>query len=147
MKIQTDISISRPSDSTGEKYIEVRLKDDASHITFATVKVGLADFMEALTGLAHMECETEVRGLEYVGKVREREQASVFISENEYRKITDGLKYYRHTDVLGQWLIDNHSREGWMVDTYLGSQSSIKNVEGGKMLNFSYFRYVEQKDE
>jgi hypothetical protein len=54
------------------------------------------------------------------------------------------LPFIRHKEALAAWLLANHSREGWHMNTYLGSQGSIQYVGGGKKLklNIDYYRYV-----
>jgi hypothetical protein len=140
--LQTTIGISRPSGGRDTEYIEIRLRDEVSGIQFAKVKMNLEDFARAITGLSGVECTTEVVGLQNIGKKREYESASVFISDEDYENVTGAIKWGYRKEALGDWLVDNHNREGWYIDRYLGSQGSIKYVEGGKMLNFGYYRYV-----
>lgn len=142
--LDVQLTISK-RESNDEKYINVNLRDATSGINFAEVKVSLEDFMEALTGLGYVHCKAEVRGLEHLGKKKERERASVVISDDEYAIVTDQIKNYEAIKVaLGNWLKANHSKEGWFVDTYLGSQGSIGHTNsGGRALNFAYYRYVD----
>jgi hypothetical protein len=44
---------------------------------------------------------------------------------------------------LEQWLQDNAQEEGWIIDHYLGSQSSIDHMDGKTFLNYSVHKYVE----
>lgn len=142
MKINPTISIGKVS-GNDEDYMELTIRDEASNISFVKVKVELAEFMKALTGLYDTKCISgEVRGLENVGKIHEYEKAEVFISEAEYKMVTVGVRYEHANEALADWIRENHGREGWFVDGYLGSQSSIAYVEGGKKLRFRYYRYV-----
>lgn len=141
MDIKTNLSISKPSGG-GEAYIEICIQDEASRIAFATVKLGLKDFAEAITGLGGIKCTTEVRGLAFVGKRKEVDRGSVFISDEDYHNLTDTVNYHRREGVLADWLEANATREGWMIGRYLGSRDSIKHVEGGRQINFNYYRYV-----
>lgn len=148
--LDTKITISKRESNKGGKYINIAIKDDVSGICFAEVKISLEDFAEALTGLGYVECKTEVRGLHNIGKEKEYERASVFITDEEYACVladANGSGYDAAKTALGEWLEENHAREGWSIDKYLGSQGSIKYVDDGKMLNFGYYRYIDKSKE
>lgn len=138
------ISLSRPS-GFGPEYITVRIEDRTSSIEFVELRIKLDDFARMMTGLAYVDAEMVTRGLENVGKVREYVRAQVFISDRDYANASKGT-YDESKKGLAKWLVDNHARDGWETDTYLGSQGSIGHVKDGKLLNFGYFRYVDKTD-
>ena len=128
MKIVGEICITRSSN--GQYYI--RLEDSASSRQFVEVKLSAKQFAEAVTGLYTADVEMEVKNLEKVGKQRVREPRCVLCPLDTYDK-----------DALGHWLEENCQEEGWTVDTYLGSQTSIKGVDGGKLLNYNVIKFVD----
>ena len=128
MKIIGEIGITR--DNRGVYYI--RLEDSASSRQFVEVKLTAKQFAEAVTGLYVADVEMSVQHLDKVGKQRVRESRQVLCPLDTYDK-----------DTLAQWLRDNCQEEGWMVEAYLGSQNSIKSVDGGKLLNYAVIKFVD----
>lgn len=68
MKLPGTFGIGRVTSNAEDDYVQIAVRDERSGVTFATLKVTLADFTRALTGLGTTPCELEVRGLENVGK-------------------------------------------------------------------------------
>ena len=130
MKITGEIGITRSSN--GSYYI--RLEDSASSRKFVEVKLTAVQFAEAVTGLYVADVEMEVQNLDKVGKTRVIESRKVLCPLDTHDK-----------DVLAQWLLDNCQEEGWTVNTYLSSQSSVKSVDGGKLLNYNVVKFVDVK--
>ena len=122
------VSISRNS----HDMVSISIVDDASGIEFVDIEMDLATYGATITGLSRQAATGVVRGLEHVGKTLVRESRSIFCplknaSREEQR----------------EWLREHGKEDGWIVDTYLGSQSSVGYVEGGVMLNYSVRKYVE----
>ena len=133
MKLNMKLSISRPS-SGG---INIRIKDDLSHIEFVDASISLEEFAEAVTGLSSRNMVVEVRGLEFVGKKNVTEKRSVMCPIDTYDK-----------NVLKAWLCDNVKEDGWVVNTYLGGQSSVgRNKEGELLLNYSVSKFIEPQGD
>lgn len=128
MKITGDIGVTRSSD----EFYYIRLRDEASCANFLEIKMTAKQFAEAVTGLHISNVEMEVRGLENVGKKRVRETRTVVCPHKTHDK-----------EPLQTWLLNNCQEEGWTIDLYLGSQSSIKSVDGGMQLNYAVYKYVE----
>jgi len=122
------VTISRSSDDK----VRIRFRDQASGIEFAEVALSAEAFGYAVTGLSEQSGTLEVRGLQWVGKKRITER----------RKILCPLKSY-DKKVLSEWLSENGKEDGWIVSTYLGSQSSISHTENGALLNYSVTKYVD----
>jgi len=129
MHINARISISRCSNDT----ITVTLTDDASNIQFVDMSMSMIDYANLITGLSHVRITGEVRGLEHVGKLRVREPRRVVCPLDTYDQST-----------LREWLVTTQAEEGWTIDAYLGSQSSITSHEGQRVLNYAVYKYVEQ---
>lgn len=133
MKIKASISIGRShGDQSDAAPVHITLIDEASRIEFFDGNMKLADFASALLGLSRVEIEGELRGMENVGKKR----------VNESRQIVCPLTTYKR-ETLSQWLRENAKEEGWIVDTYLGSQGSVKSHPDGQLLNYGVTKFIE----
>lgn len=130
MKLLGEICITRSNN--GAYYI--RIEDSASSRQFVELTLTAKQFAEAVTGLYTSDVEMEVQHLDKVGKQRIRQERQVLCPLEDYK-----------TEVLSQWLIDHCQEEGWTLDTYLGSQKSVKSVDGGKLLNYAVIKYVDVK--
>lgn len=142
-QITTKISITRPSYSDDEKRcIKISIKDEASRIQFLTIEIDPADFAEALTGLAEVECKGIVKGLDKVGYSKEADPAVIYITKEEL-DANNILSYSsRHVE---EYVKNNpkYQRDGWHLDHYLRSQGSIiKDTNGNISCKVSYYRYV-----
>ncbi|WOL24316.1 hypothetical protein fHeYen801_106 [Yersinia phage fHe-Yen8-01] len=133
--IPVKLSISRPSYGDGKEVISIQIRDVASQNTVVDVEISYADFAMCLTGLSHVDAVSTFKGLANVGKVRVRESRSV-----EYKG--------SDTKAMSQFLIDNCQEEGWIVEPYLGSQSSKEYLGSGHYrLHYSVVKYVDAPDE
>jgi hypothetical protein len=143
MKINTKLTISRPINSDGGSYINIRIEDCTSGAEFVKLQIGLAEFTEALTGLSYVECAAEVHGLAVVGMKKERERAKILLPKRvgyDRKAIKEYLATYYDPTVFG---------EGWILDQYIGSQGSIVSntdpdtkEEFPNVANVTYYRYV-----
>lgn len=128
MKVECKITISRNSNDK----INITLFDESSRIQFFDGDMLPEDFTKVITGLGYQPIETEVRGLEHVGKkkvVEKRQIPTPFKSWDSQR--------------ASQWLKDNYKEDGWMTDPYLGSQNSVSYKNDGTIaINFSVYKYV-----
>ena len=133
MKTKGKITISRPLYGDGQNSISIEVTDELSGMRFLGVKLSYEAFAEAITGLGYRPCEIETRGLENLGKVRVCQPRSIDVLDIGYGK--EGYQ---------TWLEQNAQEEGWILDTYLGSQNSIQHLPNGmKRLNYSVTQYVE----
>lgn len=127
--MKAKVTISRASDDM----VRIRIRDDASGIEFAEVALSIESYGYVITGLAEQEGSLEVRGLELVGKRRITEQRIIECPLNTYDK-----------GVLVSWLEENAQEQGWILNTYLGSQSSVVRNGDKLILNYSVTKYVEE---
>jgi hypothetical protein len=129
------VTITRSWSTHSDDVITIRIRDEVSNIEFVEAEMSLADFAQAVTGLAFCKCELEVRGLDYIGKKRVREP----------RTIECPLSPYTKREELAQWLREHAQEDGWMLDTYLGSQGSVNFSKDSKgtILNYAVFKYVD----
>lgn len=96
-----NITISRNSRGV----ITISLIEEDSRVEFVEAELTTANFAEALTGLAHVECKLKVRGLDLVGLKREVKEELVPIpsspTESEIKAAfapfeVDGWSGYRN---------------------------------------------------
>jgi hypothetical protein len=127
--MKAKVTISRASDDR----VRIRIRDEASGIEFAEVSLTVEAYGYAITGLSEQEAELSVRGLEWVGKKRVTESRQKVCPLDTCDK-----------DKLSKWLQENAQEEGWILSTYLGSQSSTSRAScGGTLLRYSVTKYVE----
>lgn len=143
-KADVSVRVSKCMNSRGPDTMNLVIEDKVSGIQFLEIEMSMEQFGKLLAGGSLVDMQAELRGLENIGKKREYERASQFITREDYNAITGSLKYDDQKRALGQWLKDNHSRDGWHTETYLGSRDSIRysNNDDGYFLNFAYSRYV-----
>ena len=136
-KLNGTFSVSKTS--TG--VIAITIEDVASGIDFVRIEMKPSQFAEAITGLHGRPGKMEIRGLRYVGKKKEVERAQLRLS----KKSLSRLRIEAHNkEKLEQYLKKTQQKEGWILNSYLGSQSSVSyQGDGGIILNFSYTRYVK----
>lgn len=142
--IQTNIRIGRVQCNREDDYVSLELEDETSGICYATIKLSMEKFGQLIAGAGgRVKVEAELRGLNNIGKKYEYKKGSAFITERDFNAVTENVKYEERQKPLVQWLNANHSLEGWFIAPYLGSRDSIQYADGGKVLNFNYYRYVE----
>lgn len=132
MKIKCNLHIGRPQGGGGPEVMTIEVSDKASHIQFLSLKIPLADFMKALTGQFLNEVAGEVFGLDVVGKTRVVEP----------REIVCPLTTYKQKE-LKEWLEANAQEDGWIVDSYLGSQSSVSRNQDGTLLRYRVHKFID----
>ena len=127
------ITISRRSD----RKIIIQIRDEVSRIKFFDATMTLEDFAEALTGMGEVTMKGEVRGLQYVGKVKE--------SVRRVAEYTGPSTYdYKKQE---EWLKRNCQEEGWLLDSYLGSQGSVYREGDKTYLRYGVYRFVDPTPE
>lgn len=130
--LKAKVTISRVSYHDCEKVV-ISIDDVSSGIQFAELELSAEAFGLAITGLSYREADLTVRGLQYIGKRRVTEK----------RTIECPLTTYDRTK-LESWLRENAQEEGWIVNNYLGSQTSVSYKEGKTFLNYSVTKYVDE---
>lgn len=134
MKIQANISISRNSSDE----MTIRVQDETSRANFLVLTLTPADLMSALTGLAFVDAKSaEVNGLDVVGKKKITERRTAVYPGNSLDS----------KDKMQKWLSKNCMEDGWIIDLYLGSQSSIGRSGDKATLNYSVYRYEAIADQ
>lgn len=79
------LSISYPHGGDRD-YVSIRLRDDASGVTFAEVEVSYEEFTRALSSMAERPCVIETRGCEKIGKTMEIKHVTYDLPAGMYEK-------------------------------------------------------------
>ena len=124
------VSICRVSDGT----IRIAIKDGLSRATFVEAIMTPEAFGNAVTGLAEQDAELEVRGLQYVGKRKITEK----------RQINCPLSAWSERTKLSLWLFNHAQEDGWILNTSLGAQDSVRRTAHDCVLHYSVYKYVEE---
>lgn len=126
-KFDTSISCSR--DSHG--FINIRISDTRAVNAIIEVRLTLEQFAYLVTGMT-TEGQAVARHPERLG----------FVRETKLRSVSCPLETYDKKE-LSQWLVDNCQESGWELDTYLGSQASVKYLPPGEgcILNYRIARW------
>ena len=127
--MKAKVTISRSSDDI----VRISFKEEKSGISFAEVKMTPHDFAMALTGLSMIEADLEVKGLQHVGKTRVIECREIYYPFNTHNR-----------EKMSAWIRENDGGDGWFVNDYLGSQSSIERKGNGYLLRYSVYKYVNE---
>lgn len=134
--------------NSGDGYVSIELDDEKSGIHFLEIRMSYEDFGKLVGSNASVDCKYTVRGLENIGKQHEHKRGSIKMPADVYKKLTSGVEYDERKEPLVQWLMENAKEDGWRISPYLGSRESIvgSGWDGEPItINFSYYRYVDQK--
>lgn len=143
-KLEVDLRVGKVYSNKEDDYMHLTLEDCISGIRFGSIEMSLTDFGKFVTG-TEVTVKGEFTGLKNIGKVREYEKVTLVIPTDTYRQIVEGRGYDEHNSALAAWLVVNHSREGWYVDTYLGSRGSVSgDFDKKTTIKYGYYRYVDK---
>jgi len=118
------VTISRNS----KDMVNIAVKDEISKIRFLELSLTLEDFGWLMTGMSEIKSEGVVKGLQYVGKTK--------VSED---RLVEYPQYLEFNEVgIRAWIEANCQEEGWLLDSYLGSNGSVKNG----VAKYSVYKYV-----
>lgn len=126
-----DISCCR----TNHNKMHIEFKCDKSNTRFLDIVLDLEDFAKLITGAYVSDIPMTVSGLDLVGKTRVRES----------RRVEFPLKTWNR-DEQEKWLVDNCQEDGWILDSYLRSQSSHVTLDGKPYLNYSVYKYIDTEE-
>lgn len=134
------LSVTKTQVSLGKRQLSIVLRDEASRVQFVEITVSLEDFMDCLTGHHLDSVDFEVRNLSWVGKKKVMEK----------RQIVCPLKGFKNSyskTELQEWLLKNAQEEGWIINPFLGSQSSVKWDGDKAILNYTVYKFVDPTPE
>lgn len=132
MKISASLTIGRGSDDL----IRIRIKDEASRVQFAMLSISPHDFAMAVTGLSEIKVDCECNGLDHVGKQKIIEPRTAVYKVSSIDKA-----------FLSAWILENRQEKGWSINSYLGSQGSVTSTDGGMLLRYAVYKYVDEQQK
>lgn len=117
----------------------IELLDEISHIRFAKVQVSPVEFQKALSRIAHVDCDIELRGVEFIGMKRESSNF-MFAQPSWYDDKEDN---YKQLAEYAQKILDKRG-EGWIVQPYFGARDSFtfKN-DGLIVVKANIYRFAQ----
>jgi hypothetical protein len=108
-KLKGQLTIGRTRSSHGPDTIRVSIRDQMSIMEFASIELSLENFSKAITGLAGVDGELEIRGLDRVGKKHECKTEAVDVPYEGY-SLPRGFDF---GPALKAWEVD-----GWEADRH-----------------------------
>lgn len=117
------INISRPSCADGRDVIRITVTDNGSRAEFLELEMDVAEFGLAVTGLSFRPVTFVTRGLSLVGKKRMTQPFLYVVSEDALKE--RGISPYDRKQ-MEAYAKTITPPEGWTLDTYLGSQTSVQ---------------------
>ena len=117
----------------------IEVEDESSGVRFLKINLSAEQFMACLGRLSMVECDIDVRWLDLIGKMRETGKHEFKIPAELY-----GLRYERgtfFTDAL-QELAQSQLTDGWIADSYFGSQGSFFQKDGEQWARVTTRRWV-----
>ena len=133
MIIPGKLTISRWHSSDGDDTIHITLVDGLASIEFAEVSLTPEQFALAITGLGRIVCDMEVRGLDRVGKKMEHDSLEFPLGVESYAKNAKKVAIKKAHEACP---------EGWIPDTYFGSQDSFFYRDGETWARCTIRRWV-----
>jgi len=133
MILDTELTISKVNVSHGKEEIWIQLVDKKSTIHFVETKISLEEFSRALFTLASRPCQTELRGLENVGKKHETKQIVVKFHNIKNQK-----------DI--QEAIAVHEKDGWKgraEDVHHHNRVDQGNANKKEYYSITFHRWAE----
>ena len=132
--LKGSLSITRPRGGETE-YIKIAVFDKSSGVEFATVRVELASFAEALVGLAHVDCQFDLRP-ELVGKCHEHKEETVAYE--------GGWTSYNEREQIAREVLKPYETDGWKgrADDLFNHHRRTK--DGYRV---TFVRYVDAEDK
>lgn len=141
MKIAGNLDIQircGPGDiGDGRDGVELRIHDDKAQVLLATIRLPGNNFMAAMSGLAHVECEieTSTEQLARVGKTCESKYLEVDLPDGKGKYGEERQKLARERALL-------LCPEGWTPSPYFGSQTSFYENKGVQYARCTIRRWV-----
>lgn len=131
------ISILRVSPGHGDQFIQIQIEDAASGCRFIETNIALKDFAEAITGIGHLPCEFEVRGLEVLGKVREVKREVLPAINSELHRSC--------REAAAREIVSRHEQDGWVGHwrDLLNSNNSERLVDGREGRRVTFERFID----
>jgi hypothetical protein len=126
-KLQGKLTICKSSNGT----VLLRIEDSNSLIQFLEIEIPLADFSEALFGLAYRPCSYSIIGTDVLGKQRYQED---YIFE---------INTFRNIEQAKLTAITLSQQDPiWNYSSYFGSQDSFFSKDGKYYAKTTRYKYI-----
>ena len=119
--------------------VRIEVEDEASGIRFLKINLSAEQFMACLGRLANVECEINTYGFDLVGKTRETSKHEFKIPDELYNLRYKDRNYF---DKTAQELAQSQLTDGWIADSYFGSQDSFFQKDGERWARVTIRRWV-----
>ena len=130
MKIQGKITISL---TRSDGVAVINLRDKNASIGFAEVEMTPLQFYKALSGLAGVDCDIELGGLDKLGKMMEHKYLEFKMPPSDY---------HNREAIAIQEAINKCPKDGWIADGYFRSQNSFFRKDGEEWARCTIRRWV-----
>lgn len=121
--------------SDGKCLIEVQ--DHQAGVTFLRIELNADQYMRVLSRQASVDCELDLVGLDKIGKKLE-------VGKFEFKALTPN-DYHRRTyeyEKQLQELAQSQLKDGWIAESYFGSQHSFFQKDGEQWARVTIRRWV-----
>ena len=135
MKINTSLTIRRSNRDQEEGILHFHIKDVDSNCRFLEFIITDSELINSLRGVAEVECQATVTGLEKVGKTE--------VIENFSFQIPSDWSFEKENAIA---LIDSVTPEGWVADKYFDSQNSFTKKDGVTYANTVIRKWVDKPE-
>jgi hypothetical protein len=117
----------------------IEVEDESSGIQFLKINLSAEQFTACLGQLANVECDMNIRGLDLIGKMRETGKHEFKIPAELYNRRYKEREYFYKT---AQELAQSQLADGWIADSYFGSQGSFFQKDGEQWARVTIRRWV-----
>ncbi len=121
------------------KGARIEVEDESSGIRFLKINLSAEQFMACLGRLANVECDINLKGIELIGKNRETSKHEFKIPAELYNRRYKERDYF---DKAAQELAQSQLTDGWIADSYFGSQGSFFQKDGERWARVTIRRWV-----
>ena len=130
--------------SGSENYVTIQIKDDRSG-QFIEAKMSLAEWTKLTLYHNPVNTTAEYGAMNLFGKYKHRVGRTLIVNRIEF----DSMEKKKFEEWLAaNGVTDEERAEGWLVDPYLRSQSSIQYLDSNTFrLNYSIYRFCENPQE
>ena len=117
----------------------IEVEDESSGIRFLKINLSAEQFMACLGRLSMVKCDLELHGLNQIGKTLEVGKHEFKIPAELYNRRYEEPDYF---DKAAQELAQSQLTDGWIADSYFGSQGSFFQKDGEQWARVTIRRWV-----
>ena len=117
----------------------IEVEDESSGIRFLKINLSAEQFMACLGRLSMVKCDLELHGLNQIGKTLEVGKHEFKIPAELYNRRYEEPDYF---DKAAQELAQSQLTDGWIADSYFGSQGSFFQKDEEQWARVTIRRWV-----